>query len=202
MRKKRQSILIHIGKCGGTSVGKHFKSTIHISQPKYNPEQTYSILIRNPIDRFISAFNWRYYLVIDCGRDKKRFKGEYELLSEIGNVNNLCENIEKYDLYGNDYIHHIYESIDYYLSPIIDNLSEDNVDVVLTTKYLDTDFYDAFGFHLGRHEKNNGTRYDKNISELGRQKVADFLVEDYDIIERLNNLGLLKDYQYEYLKLK
>jgi hypothetical protein len=62
-------VVIHIGKCGGSTVVTELRSNninfenIHVRNVKYEVNKTYVIIIRNPIQRFISAFNWRHYLV-------------------------------------------------------------------------------------------------------------------------------------------
>ena len=54
---------IHIGKCGGTSIIKHFLESeinvdeYHLRKPEWNREDSYFLWVRNPIKRFVSAFN-------------------------------------------------------------------------------------------------------------------------------------------------
>jgi hypothetical protein len=56
---------IHIGKCGGTFIAHKFSLTgYHLKQPPLDdPSQKYIIWLRNPISRFISAFNFAYCLI-------------------------------------------------------------------------------------------------------------------------------------------
>tara|TARA_X000000950_G_scaffold286761_1_gene396714 strand:- start:288 stop:506 length:219 start_codon:yes stop_codon:yes gene_type:complete len=64
-------VIIHIGKCGGSTVCEELNSRnikyeiYHITEAKYKANKSYVIVINNPIKRFISAFYWRYYLVCD-----------------------------------------------------------------------------------------------------------------------------------------
>ena len=93
-------VIIHIGKCGGSTGttdlrSKNVKfSTIHINETLYKPNNKYVIVIRNPIERLISAFNWRYYLVCDSKLQENRFKNEKNILNQYKNVNNLCNDLE------------------------------------------------------------------------------------------------------------
>ena len=60
-------IYIHIGKCGGTSIKKFLEQTYeskftfyHLKRPKLNEQNIlnrYLLVIRNPIERYVSAFN-------------------------------------------------------------------------------------------------------------------------------------------------
>ena len=56
--------LIHVGKCGGSSLTKMFKlKEFHLVKPQFNQNTKYIICIRNPIKRFVSAFNQSYRAV-------------------------------------------------------------------------------------------------------------------------------------------
>ena len=96
-------ILIHIGKSGGTSVRnilceKQYKFSIkHLGWVRFNPSEKYIIVLRNPISRFISAFNWRYHLVCDTKIQQFRFKGEKELLDHYKTINALAEDLYKFN---------------------------------------------------------------------------------------------------------
>ena len=69
-------IYIHIGKCGGVTLVNALKKSsfvqnkfssvhrIHFRRPPILKNVSYAIVIRNPIKRAISAFNWRYKLVV------------------------------------------------------------------------------------------------------------------------------------------
>ena len=61
---------IHIGKTGGSTVGSFLKKhisikEIHNQKPVYNPNTKYIIWIRDPIQRFISAFYMSYGIIND-----------------------------------------------------------------------------------------------------------------------------------------
>lgn len=58
--------LIHIGKCAGTLIQQQLGTKeYHLKKPVYNINHKYIIWIRNPIDRFVSAFNFAYTLITD-----------------------------------------------------------------------------------------------------------------------------------------
>jgi hypothetical protein len=70
INKNTKFTLIHIGKCGGFTVETVLKNnnydfdSVHIQKCTFDSNKKYVIVIRNPISRFISAFYWRYKLVI------------------------------------------------------------------------------------------------------------------------------------------
>ena len=96
-------IYIHIGKCGGASlhssiinsprVKEAFASIhkIHIKKPPILKNASYAIVVRNPIKRAISAFNWRFKLVVNDEAQRHRFKGEYEILQKYGTLNTYTQ---------------------------------------------------------------------------------------------------------------
>lgn len=80
MKKNEIFTFVHIGKCGGSTVRRFLKknkykfNTIHtkklfnyngdivkINEVKFSKDYKYLITLRNPIERFISAYKWRYY---------------------------------------------------------------------------------------------------------------------------------------------
>jgi hypothetical protein len=98
--------IIHIGKCGGTSLYDYVKllktnaieshntntsnlltniSFIHVTKPKYNASNNYIILIRNPIQRFISAFKWRQLLVNNNNKNDANYKKYAQTITSNNN---------------------------------------------------------------------------------------------------------------------
>ena len=81
-------VIIHIGKCAGGTVREELNNKninfkeIHLRKVKYSPTENYVILIRNPIQRFISAFYWRFFRVCDSKVQVNKFLGENELLQK------------------------------------------------------------------------------------------------------------------------
>jgi hypothetical protein len=62
--------VIHVGKCAGSSLAAELSQRgysfnhIHMSQPTMEPNRKVVVLVRDPVERFISAFNWRLYVII------------------------------------------------------------------------------------------------------------------------------------------
>lgn len=83
-----KTVFIHIGKCGGSTVRKEFKKNKilfyekHMTNVKFHRNKKYIIVIRNPISRFVSAFNWRYKLVVEDRVQENTFDGEKMILEK------------------------------------------------------------------------------------------------------------------------
>ena len=74
---RRELLFIHIGKCGGATLWRALSQSalirqqfslvksIHVRRPPIRRHTRYLIVVRNPIARALSAFNWRYKLVVE-----------------------------------------------------------------------------------------------------------------------------------------
>ncbi|WCO02980.1 hypothetical protein [Psychroserpens ponticola] len=204
------TVFIHIGKCGGSSVIEELKRKEikfiekHVAEVKFRSKKKYYIIIRNPISRFVSAFNWRYKLVVEDGVQKDRFEGEKAFLETYENVNTLAESIYN----ENDelvldfkkeefYIHHIKEDIDFYLGDVLKKCKKEHIIAVLATETLSEDIKRHFDINLTSHLKKN--KKSTHLSNLAINNLVRYLKKDYDCIERLNNMNLLTETQYEKL---
>lgn len=76
-------VLVHVGKSGGTTLRHALDQTelgrqmhvVHIMRPPVRPSLEYYIVARGPVSRALSAFNWRYKLVVADGSQKDRVLG-------------------------------------------------------------------------------------------------------------------------------
>ena len=210
---KIDTVFIHIGKCGGSSVIEELnKKNIqfiekHVDKVKFRKKKKYYIVIRNPISRFISAFNWRYKLVVEDGEQKDRFPGEREFLETFKNVNDLAENIynEKGELVLNFrddefYVHHLKEDIDFYLGDLLKRCKKKHIIGVLATETLRDDIKRYFDIELTSHLKKN--KKTNSLSSLALNNLITYLEKDFECIERLNEMNVLTDIQYKKLSNK
>jgi hypothetical protein len=93
---------IHVGKCAGRSLWEAIKVSpvvsarfsvvhkVHVRRPTRRRADRYLIAVRNPISRALSAFNWRYWLVVETENQASRFPNEMRILRYYGNLNNLA----------------------------------------------------------------------------------------------------------------
>jgi len=196
--------LIHIGKCGGSTVT-HILSKnninheyVHITKPIFDEKCKYLIVIRNPIDRFISAFNWRYKLVVLDKTQENRFVSEKDTLIKYGCVNNLAENIAFFDI-NETYIHHIYEDINFYLHDFLGKCKKENIIGVVTQEDLNYDIKQIFNISNDNVHIFDNNKSDKYISNIGYNLLKQYLYKDYECINKLFDMGCLTDKQYNIL---
>lgn len=151
-------------------------------------------VVRNPIQRALSAFNWRNTLVVETGHQRDRFPGEFEILRKYGTLNNLAERLYTDGGENRDVIsafrsiHHLKESISFYLDSLLEHLTPRHVFAVLTTEFLDeeipsilkVDDYES----VHRHRQTRSTEQ-LQLSELATKNLARVLTPDYNAIRRL-----------------
>ena len=169
-------ILIHIGKCGGSSLISALKGNVkvkHIQMVTWEPNSV--IIIRNPVQRFISAFNWRFHLVVEKGQQQDRFPGEKEL---------LLKGIHAFIKNPIGYIHHIHEDIYFYLN----QFDFTKPVKIITTENLKADALKILNVnvdvHLNQNKKETIVDYDTLKKYLIIEKMKHLLSE-----EQYNNLS-------------
>lgn len=213
---------IHIGKCGGTSVRQAVYSsqkvrslydeirTIHVARPIFRRNVDYLVVIRNPIERAISAFNWRFKIVVEQSTQSSRFKGEKNSLLKYKTLNNLAESL--YNESGNlcavadyDYrsIHHLREGIDFYLHHQFFALPSNLIYGVIIqssltqdcARLLDVDFVPEKNKNSSRSVKSRAT----NLSSLARTNLRKYLYKEYRCILQMREAGLITSLEYNEL---
>ena len=204
-------VIIHIRKCGGGTILEELQSRnikfkeIHIEEAVYEPHCDYVIVIRNPITRFISAFNWRYYLVCDSKIQEDRFDNEKNILEKYKNVDNLCvdlknnPNIFNGEPESDNYVHHLSEDIHFYLKNFIKKCPIKQIIGIICTETLKKDMKNIFNIDVTKHDKDN-SGYNKIITNDSYHILKSYLANDYMIIDKMYQLGWINDEQYDILK--
>ncbi|MDN3517869.1 hypothetical protein QWY84_09620 [Aquisalimonas lutea] len=208
------NILVHVGKCGGSTLKKaakrqqRYKSmkVVHIKKPPIHKGASYLLTIRNPISRALSAFNWRYKLVVEDETQKDRFQGEWAILTKYGTLDTLALSLYAKDGSANaeaqqDFlsIHHLGENIHFYLGELLQSVEPDQIRGVFSQEFLDSDIYDIFGLPSTERRKSNKKITEPSRLELSPQAVENmkrFLRNDYECIERLHEMEKISDYKY------
>jgi hypothetical protein len=173
----------------------------------------YLICLRNPISRAISAYEWRKKLVIldPPPNQANRFRGEFDVLNTYSSFSDLTSKLYQSDtslnqLVARDFqsIHHLRESVSFYLKPLIPILSASNVYGIICQETLSDDCQHLLGIAPhGILERKNHLRRESSIT-VGKQALANlkrYLHDDYACITSLWVLGLLSDSQFHILML-
>jgi hypothetical protein len=202
------TLLIHIGKCGGRTLKQGLRHAtrntdvlvVHIRKPVYRPDLKYIVVARGPIDRLVSAFRWRYKLVVTDGSKREKFAGERDILMKYGNLNNLAEALYHKDGSANSTaqveirkIHHIREDISFYLKKLLSRCHPDQIVAVLMQENLDADILRVFGYEnqLREHE-NLGSGEDFTLSDIATRNLKLYFSEDYEALSQLHRWGKIK----------
>ena len=216
---KRQLQFVHVGKCGGSTifellsrspvVAERYSSFFesHINGVKVTPDCDYLICLRNPIDRAFSAFEWRKKLVLDDALPEQvdRFSGESEVLRGYGDLGKLSKSLYRSDgrlnqVAARDFqlIHHLRESIAYYLRPLLPVLSPDNVLGIICQETLATDCARLLGVsaqNLFFRRNDSKRQWTQHLDQEARSCLRRYLADDYQCITSLWALGVLDDAQ-------
>ena len=212
-------VYIHIGRCGGSSLWRAITDSpvvkgrfekvhkVHIRKPPVLKNARYLVVIRNPIKRAISAFNWRYKLVVEDQVQRNRFEGEWEVLKKYGTLNNLAEALYVDQVLdtnvSNEFqiIHHLKENISFYLTDVLDYIKAEQVFCVLSTEALNDDIYKNLAvMEVARVHENakiyfgkpryqiNTDESKKFLSDKACENLRKYLCDDYQCIEKLLKL--------------
>jgi hypothetical protein len=204
------TVLIHVGKCGGTTLKKAIRATewngafagVHVRRPPVRRDLKYYILVRNPVRRAISAFSWRYRLVVEEDGQRGRFPGEYEALKKFGTLNSLAESLYSAggaaDIAAHREIrkiHHLREDIDFYLGDLLRFVEPGQIVEVLTQETLNDDILRIFNYENRLREKHNAAKPEDAAPETGalsgvaERNLRYFFRRDYDCLMRLYCMG-------------
>lgn len=202
------TIVIHIGKCGGTTLKKAMRASgwsgkfnaVHMRRPPVRRDLRYYILARHPIRRSLSAFNWRYKLVVEDGAQSDRFPGELEALTKYQSLSRLGESLYHANGAPNAQahrdirkIHHLREDINFYLGDLLDFAAPAQIIDVLLQETLDADILRAFNYENRGREKSNPadatTTERMSLSAEAEKNLRRYFRRDFECLRRLHDMG-------------
>lgn len=217
-------ILIHVGKCSGTAVKnsliKHkidIQIVHHCNKRCENdhiiPEHfikkinncQFIFCIRHPIDRMISAFNFKYTRgIIRKGQD--HFDGEIDGFKYFKTIQNLAENLYNDDGSENKKAITFCSNCDhiaYGLHHYLNNFNKNHNIRVIRHEYLKQDYKNVFNKDIYLETENYQPNFISNIDSKFRKEnkmeftkkaynnLKRFLNKDFNIIERLAKYNLI-----------
>ena len=204
---EKELIYVHIGKCGGGTLRKALKKSpiirkkfnkftdIHIRKPPIKKKAKYIILLRNPLERSISAFNYQIKLM-KLGSDDYRFKHEHKILNKYKNLNNLAKKIiikKKLNLKClNEFnsLHHIRYNLDYYLNDLLKNIKSEQIFAVFSTENLDDEIKQKLKIINKSYTRKNNIKIksQKKLSNISKINLRRVLKNEYKMIDKLSKL--------------
>jgi len=203
--------LVHVGKCGGSSVvhellRREFRfEHVHMRRPAIGPDHRYVILVRDPVARFISAFNWRRHML---GADllpaalkenplnRLKQQAEWSFLSSFQNVNECAEQW----VAGGEHevsaigtmmglVTHVPQGFSWYLDDLLDHVSAVQLLGVIALEHFDDDFDHLFGFRPSAEQHRHYPDSGRDLSTLGRANLEREFAAEYQSLDRLAALA-------------
>jgi len=211
-RPGKNLIFVHIGKCGGATLSKSIKMSpliagqyshverVHIRKPPIMRGSHYLVAVRNPISRAISAFNWRYHKVVETQEQRGRFPGEFEVLQKYQTLNNLAEELYQGEslnvAVAKEFlsIHHLRESIAFYLEKLLGGIQPNQIFAVAVTEFLDSDIRTFLGVQDSEVVHEHRTKVGSEqlfLSNQAQKNLAKFLELEFKLLDQLCRLGSL-----------
>ena len=160
------------------------------------------------MSRAFSAFEWRKKLVIDEAHSEQvnRFFGERKVLEKYETLEALAHSLYRDDGKLDQYvardfglIHHLRESIAFYLTPLLPVLNPTNVFGIICQETLSADSRDLLGVDASSlFVRRNAQKRSLHghLDELAVINLRRFLSEDYQCISALWALGALEDERF------
>ena len=171
---------------------------VHIRKPPIMRGSHYLMAVRNPISRAISAFNWRYHKVVETQEQRGRFAGEFEVLYKYKTLNNLAEELYQGGflnrLVAKEFlsIHHLRESIAFYLEKLLGVIRPDQIFAVAVTEFLDSDIRTFLGVQDSEVVHEYRTKVSSRqlfLSDRAQKNLAKFLELEFNLLDQLCLLG-------------
>ncbi len=206
--------LIHTGKCGGTSVAAElrdrkikFKHCHMLSRAEYAPKKSYVFLVRDPVDRFVSAYSWRQYRIannLDVPAPEtsalhetileKILFFERGVFDDFGDVHSFAETLSTDEYVRHCMarlsmnIGHVYNGFSWHFEDILDQIAPEQIMGVLRTRHLDADFHDVFGFDLVHRKNSEYPKEGRSLSKQARTNLKEILKHEYRTLSKLQKL--------------
>ncbi len=198
--------LIHVGKCAGSSVSAELRAAghafqvIHVRKPPVEAGMIYVIVVRDPAERFVSAFQWRKYILSqqpelphDCSMATMKHRFEQALLAQFPDANALAEAIDPHDptagLHGAaslvQLIGHVPLGFAWYLDALLDRIQPNQLLAALAVESLPSDMEQVFGIRLQSTEKMHYPGKSGRLSSRGRQNLEQLFDGEYRTLRRL-----------------
>lgn len=203
--------LVHVGKCGGGTVvqelvprGYQFEK-FHLRRPVAAADRRFVILVRDPVARFVSAYNWRQLVMheesfpaVGSEDPVKRLRHDTEraFLSLFPDVNTFAEKLVAGGTWDvspittlMQLIGHVPQGFAWYLDELLDRIEPGQLLGVLATERFADDFESLFGFRPTASRHRNEASLPTNLSPAGRANLVRQFAGEYRTLARLADLA-------------
>lgn len=203
--------LVHVGKCGGGTINQELAAAnydfehFHMRRPVARPDRRYVILARDPVARFVSAFNWRMHLYrtgvlpradATDGLSRLRHRAEEEFLQSFENANALAQQLVPADIRDvcpasvlMGLIGHVPQGFQWYLGRLLDLIEPRQIAGVVCTERLAEDFARLFGFRPTRELNRPAGNFSTHLSEQGRANLVREFLDEYATLKKLADMA-------------
>jgi hypothetical protein len=195
--------LIHVGKCAGTTVSTELKENgflfekLHCVKPLPSSSAKYIVLIRDPVDRFTSAYNWRQKRLrsLETGSlsgslGEFREKLECQLFAQYPDVYSLADSLARHEVGRFHFealislVGHVHQGFSWYMDDLFDQISPNQVIGAISVEDLATDMMELFGITVSR-KLNVSSNDSLMLSTSSRQALESVFTREYRCLGRL-----------------
>ena len=203
--------LVHVGKCGGSTIAEELRARgfrfehVHMRRPVVAAARRYVVLVRDPVARFVSAFNWRKHLLendlLPAARNtdpiaRLRHSAELEFLSHFEDVNAFAERLVRSQACDvsplstlMSLIGHVPQGFEWYLSDLVGRIQPGQLLGVLCTERLADDCEAVFGFRPTAERNRLAGSQPAGLSPAGRANLVREFEPEYRTLRRLADLA-------------
>lgn len=199
---------IHVGKCGGGTITRALRAggfrfeKIHMRMPEAIADGCYLFVTRDPVARFVSAFNWRRHLYLNGTLPREDSK---DSLSEILHraERDFLFNFESASAFGEKLggdsitkaspistlmalVGHVPQGFDWYLGRLLDQIEPSQIIGVICTENLSRDFERIFGFIPEQEVHRLNYSSSTPVTKVGRANLARIFLREYDALNKLS----------------
>ncbi len=174
-------------------------------RPVARPGRSYVILARDPVARFVSAFNWRKHLYRtgalepQAARDpisELRQRAEKEFLFQFEDANALAEELVlngSYEIGAPSVlvglIGHVPRGFHWYLGGLLEEIEPRQISGIICTEQLSGDFERVFGFRPTVELNVSKSKKSTVISPKGREHLAREFHFEYATLKKLSAMA-------------
>lgn len=196
---------IHIGKCGGTSIGSFFQSThpnehthVHGVSHEMKAGQRIVVFIRDPVTRFASAFDYSKKTMHHTQTELTSLHSKFPTVNDLAEAMSsddtyVASQAKKLCTYG-----HMSQGFAFYLEKNMDFIRHNHPqhvfigrlehmehDMMQMARWLEIEYQGKSPHKNNTHSTATETMEKRRLTTLGRENITQFLIHETHIYEEL-----------------